>query len=212
MRQLICSFSIALMALFLSGCSSNSDERTVFEATILSNQPGDGDIAYDPVRQRFTITHAPHTLYFGIDDLHPNYPEYRAFMNFPLDGSSGDDVVPIGARIVSATLEVFIDNVSFATIIPTLIDLVSYPVYGLRAEDFDSRPFLTQGTNFFASDYGRYVSIDVTHLMQEAQRLRLTDFQVRLLLDPSSEFGLVGIENQPTVSITAPLLIVAYTR
>jgi len=39
----------------------------------------------------------------------------------------------------------------------------------------------------------------------------LSDFQVRLLLDLAvSNFGFIGIEDLPNVSITAPLLTVEY--
>jgi len=65
--------------------------------------------------------------------------------------------------------------------------------------------------DFFRSDQGNFVAIDVTPLMQEAQRLGLSDFQVRFLLDFSvSDIGFVGIEDLPQVTITAPLLTVEY--
>ena len=123
---------------------------------IFSDQPTDGDIAYDPVLDSFTITNGPENIFFGIDDSDQNLPEYRAFLDFPLDGSTGGDIIPLNARIVSATLEVFINEVSFAPIIPTLLDLVSYPITGLRVEDFDSLPLLSRSLNFFASDLGTY--------------------------------------------------------
>jgi hypothetical protein len=100
--------------------------------------------------------------------------------------------------------------VSFAPIIPTLLDLVSYPITGLRVEDFDSSPLMYQSLDFFASDLGHTVSIDVTPLMREAQRLGLPDFQVRFVLDLTTDIGFVGIEDLPAVSITAPLLTVRY--
>jgi hypothetical protein len=195
-------------ALIFSGCARDDDPY--FEAYIMSDQDSDGDIAYDAVRRSFTISQGPDFLFFGIDRLSPNHPEYRAFLDFPLDGAAGDDVVPARAKIVSATLEIFIDHVSFASIIPARIDLVNYPAYGLRKEDFVSAPFASQSLDFFASDYGRFVSIDVTHLMRQAQRLGLPEFQVRLLLHPDADYGLVGIADLPTVSITAPLLNVVY--
>lgn len=211
MRKLFFFCTLTVLALALAGCSGNSEERPVFVANILSDQTTDGDIAFDPVQQTFTITHGPDTLFFGIDDLDFDLPEFRAFLDFPLDGSTGEDVVPVSARIVSATLEVFIDTVSFAPIVPALIDLVIYPISGLRAGDFDSPPLLSQTLDFFGSDQGKFVSIDATPLMREAQRLRLADFQVRFLLDLTADFGFVGIEDLPAVSLTAPLLTVVYT-
>lgn len=210
MRKLLCFCSLTILVLAFAGCGSSSDDHPVFVAEILSDQPADGDIAFDSFQETFFITHGLDTLFFGIDDLDPNFPEFRAFLDFPLDGSTGGDVVPSDARIVSATLEVFIDEVSFASIVPTLIDLVIYPDSGLRAEDFDSPPLVFQEIDFFASDQENFVSIDVTALMLEAQRLGLADFQMRFLLDLTADAGFVGIEDLPTVSLTAPLLTVIY--
>jgi hypothetical protein len=209
MRKLSLLCILAVMLLTLS-CGDGSDPQPVIVAGIFSDQPTDGDIAYDPVLQSFTITNGAGTLYFGIDDLDPNLPEYRAFLDFPLDGSTGGEVIPAKAEIVSATLEVFINEVGFAPIVPALLDLVSYPITGLRVEDFDSSPLLYQSVNFFASDLGTIVSIDVTPLMRETQRLGFMDFQVRFVLDFVTNVGFVGIEDLPSVFATAPLLIVSY--
>ena len=202
-------FSI-LALLFLTLSCSGSDPQPVIVAKILSDQLVDGDIALDPVQQTYTINNGPNTLYFGIDDSDPNLSEYRSFLDFPLDGSTGEAVIPLNARIVSATLEIFINEVSFAPIVPTLLDLVSYPIAGLRAEDFDLAPFLSQSLDFFASDEGHFVSIDVTPLMQKTQSLGLTDFQLRFVLDFDAIIGFAGIENLPTDPYTAPLLTVRY--
>jgi hypothetical protein len=201
---------LAVMLLTLS--CNGSDPQPVIVADIFSDQATDGDIAFDPVLQSFTITNGPETLFFGIDDSDQNFPEYRAFLDFPLDGSTGGEVIPINARIVSAILEVFINEVSFAPIVPTLLDLVSYPINGLRVEDFDSFPLeeMSQSLDFFAADLGTIVSIDVTPLMQEAQRLGVPDFQVRFVLDFETDVGFVGIEDLPFDPSTAPLLTVRY--
>jgi hypothetical protein len=209
MRKLSILCILAVMLLTLS-CGGGSDPQPVIVASIFSDQPTDGDIAFDPVLQSFTITNGAGTLFFGIDDLDPNLPEYRAFLDFPLDGSTGGEVIPANAKIVSATLEVFINEVSFAPIVPTLLDLVSYPITGLRVEDFDSSPLLYQSVDFFASDLGTIVSIDITPLMRETQRLGLMDFQVRFVLDFVTNVGFVGIEDLPSVFATAPLLTVSY--
>jgi len=209
MRKLSLLGILALMLLALS-CSDGSDRKPVFTAGIYSDQPTDGDIAYDPVLESFTITQGPDTLYFGIDDLDANLPEYRAFLDFPLDGSTGGKVIPLKARIVCATLEIYINEVSFAPIIPVWLDLVSYPIAGLRVEDFDSPPLAYQSFDFFASDAGTFVAINVTPLMREAQRLGLPDFQVRFVLDLDADIGFVGIEDLPFDLSTAPLLKVKY--
>lgn len=209
MRKLSLLCILAVMLLTLS-CGGGSDPQPVIVASIFSDQPTDGDIAFDPVLQSFTITNGAGTLFFGIDDFDPNLREYRAFLDFPLDGSTGGEVIPANAKIVSATLEVFINEVSFAPIVPTLLDLVSYPITGLRVEDFDSSPLLYQSVDFFASDLGTIVSIDITPLMRETQRLGLMDFQVRFVLDFVTNVGFVGIEDLPSVFATAPLLTVSY--
>lgn len=214
MRKLVGIGVATILVLILAGCGGG-ESRPVFVAQILSDQPADGDIAFDGAL--FTITNGPDTLFFGIDDSALNFPEYRAFLDFPLDGSTGQDVVPFNAGIVSATLEVFINRLDFAGRVPTLIDLVIYPVGGLRAEDFDSLPLTfptgadaSRSLDFFSSDLGNYVAIDVTSLMREAQRRGLSDFQVRFLLDFTANIGFVGIEDRPNITLTAPLLTVEY--
>jgi hypothetical protein len=180
-------------------------------ADIFSDQPTDGDIAFDPVLDSFTITNGPGTLFFGIDDSDQNLPEYRAFLDFPLNGSTGGEVIPPDATIVSATLEVYINRVSFAPIVPTFLDLVTYPISGLRVQDFDSTPRLFRTLDFFDSDPGTLVSIEVTRLMQEAQFLGLPDFQVRFVLDfTTTNVGFVVINDLPADPSTAPLLTVRY--
>jgi len=208
MRKMLYFGVAAILALAFSGCGGGHGQ-TVFVAQILSDQPADGDIAFDGVN--FTFANGPDTLFFGIDDNDPNFPEYRAFLDFPLNGSAGGDIVPSNAVIVSATLEVFVTEVSFATPIPTLLDLVEYPVTGLRAQDFSSPPLTFRSLDFFLADRGNYIAIDVTPLMREAQRLRLSDFQVRFQMDSSlTDFGFIGLDDRPTVTLTAPLLTVEY--
>lgn len=214
MKKFLALGVMAVSMLFVAACGGGGGGAApppIFVAQIFSDQAADGDIAFDPVLQTFTITNGPATLFFGIDDLDPNLPEYRAFLDFPLDGSTGGDVVPANAVIVSATLELFLSEVSFANVVPTLLDLVPFPVSGLAPFDFDSAPFLFLGLDFFRLDQGNFVTIDVTPLMQEAQRLRLSDLQLRFVLDFAlSSFGFVGIEDRPSVTITAPLLTVEY--
>jgi hypothetical protein len=209
---------VGVLALFLAGCGSGDSGPTTVIVDILSDQPSDGDIAFDPVANSFTVTQGPDTLFFGIDILNPNFPEFRAFLDFPLDGSTGYPAIPLNATIVSSVLKVSVTSVEFARTIPALIDLVSYPVRGLTPADFNSDPltfpdgsFAFLRIDFLATDVGIDVAIDVTSLMQEAQRRGLADFQVRYLLDfVPNPTGFVGIDDQPTVAITAPRLTVEY--
>ncbi len=156
----------------------------IFSASILSDQPTDGDIAFAVLSGSFTITQGPDTLLFGIDSASPNQPEYRAFLDFPLDGSTGEPAIPLNAIILSATLTIFVDFVDYTATVPVLLDLVEYSVFaGLVPDDFSSAPLEFLAFDIYNSDAGRDVPIDVTLLMREAQDLALADFQVRFLLD-----------------------------
>ncbi len=212
MKKLFFFVLLIILLPALGGCGGGSDaaQPVTRVASILSDQPTDGDIAFDSVNNSFTVTRGPSALFFGIDDSAQNSPEYRAFLDFPLDGSTGEKVVPASALIVSASLEVFVNEVNFAVTVPTLVDLVTYPLSGIEVADYDSSPLLTQSTQFFPSDQGAYVSIDVTSLMREAQRRALTDLQLRFILDLAVSNGFVSIDDSPTVTLTAPQLTVAY--
>jgi len=150
-------------------------------ATIDSDQLSDGDIAFDPFLNTYTITPSPDTLLFGVDSADSNSPEYRAFLSFPLDGLTGGPVIPLGANIVAADLTIFINFVDFTNRVPVLLDLVDYSVIsGLAVGDFTSPPLAAQAFNIFATDAGLDVVIDVTSLVSTAQSLGLLDFQTRL--------------------------------
>ena len=96
-------------------------------------------------------------------------------------------MVPLNAVIVSADIEVFVNNVTLATSVPTLLDLVPFPITGLTSADFNSVPLLTRSPfDIRSSDIGNFVRIDVTSLMVEAQRLGLRDLQLRF--SPSISF------------------------
>ena len=122
-------------------------------ASILSDQPTDGDIALDPFLGSVTITQGPNTLLFGIDSADPNRPEYRAFLDFPLDGSTGEPSIPLDATILSATLTIFVDFVDFAATVPVALDLVQYSVIsGLAPGDYSSSPLAVRSFDIFNSD------------------------------------------------------------
>jgi hypothetical protein len=154
---------------------------------ILSDLASDGDIAFDPVLSSFTVTTGSSSVLFGIDSLNINLPEFRAFLTFPLDGVTGQPVVPGDALIVSADVEVLVNLLDFASTVPTFLDLVQYPFRSLAAIDFDTIPLATRPVfDFFASDQGYFVRIDVTSLMQAAQvPPALVDFQLRFSRDMS---------------------------
>lgn len=162
---------------------------------ILSDLASDGDIAFDPVLSSYFVTNGPSTVLFGIDSFNANLPEYRAFLTFPLDGITGQPEVPGNAVILSADIRVFVNLLDFASTVPTLLDLVTYPpAYGGQnglgsinpAADFNQPPLeIVPVFDFFSSDVGNPVRIEVTSLMQQTQVLQSFDFQLRFSRDMS---------------------------
>lgn len=212
--------AVAIIVLVLAGCGGG-ESRPVFTAQILSDPGVDGHIAEDLSTGTLTPpvnagTPGVGFVRVGIDPALGLFgTEYRGFLHFPLDGSTGFDEVPIDASIVSATLEIFINSVQFATSVPVRMDLISFPP-PLITTDYDvvlQPSILTRGTfDILSSDAPRRVAvvIDVTSLVQEAQVQQLPDFQVRLLLpfDPPGAAGLFEIDDGPVS--TAPLLTVEF--
>ena len=212
MRKIGILAIVGVLALVLAGCGGedSSGPTTVFIQT-LSAQGTDGDIGFTPLPPpgSYLITQANITqnVLFGIDSFGT---EYRAFLDFPLDGSNGGGVVPLNAVIISADIEVFVNDITLSSTVPTLLDLVPFPFTGLTPADFDSPPLLTRGAfNLFQSDVNNFVRIDVTSLMVEAQRRGSPSLQLRFLLDfvPGAA-GLVNLDDGPASS--APLLTVQF--
>ncbi len=203
--------------LALAGCGGGGGDggtSTVIAQTS-SDVRADGDIGFTappPVGGTFSFSQASvaGSVLFGIDGADPNLPEFRAFLDFPLDGSNGGDAIPLGVQITSADIEVFVKRVSFAATVPVLLDLVPFAIPVVVA-DFDSPPLTPtsfRSLNFFSTDQAEFVRIDVTALMQEAQRRGLRNLQLRFLLDTSATAGLVEIADAGASH--APLLSVEY--
>jgi hypothetical protein len=146
---------------------------------ILSDLASDGDIAFDPVLASYFVMRGPSTVLLGIDSLDANLPEYRAFLTFPLDGATGQPIVPGDAIILSANVQVFVNFLDFASAVPTFLDMVQYPSAiggqgGLgsidAAGDFNQLPLaFGPAFDFLVGDVGNYVAVPVTSLMQAAQ-------------------------------------------
>jgi hypothetical protein len=206
---------LVLAAASLVGCNVFIDNREdpppTYEAQIISDDAADGDIELTPP-DTFTVSSALDTgnVLAGIDPASGD--EFRGFLDFPLRGTHG---VPWDAAIESATLEIFISGVSVSSsdrILPFNIDLVEFQPPVLIADDFDRAvqpPLLTLPFDFYPSDAGAMVVIDVTALMNEAQSQGLQDFQLRFLLDYSADSGLIEIDDSDVE--TAPLLTVSYS-
>ena len=203
----------------LAGCGGggdNIDQPDIVQTQILSDSGFDGDIEQTgPDTAVVTQGMGPNVqnVLAGID---PNTgDEFRAFLHFPLGGPGG---VPANARIDSAFLEVFIDDLDPTNaVVPVRVELVSFQ-QPMLATDFDrtAQPplaFVTLSPRLGPSDVGKYVPIDVTPLMVEAQRRGLADFQVRIMEDlgPAID-GLFAIDDTTGSNRgkTAPLLTVNY--
>src|SRR3990172_7825144 len=128
---------MVVISLSLAGCGGGdgSAASSTVVTQILSNPMFDGDIVHYP-QGVFTITQGYTEIMFaGIDPI--TFAEYRAFLDFPLTGVGG---VPLNAVIVSATLDIVINNIflqSPTNTIPIRIELVSFQPPTLLVTDFN---------------------------------------------------------------------------
>ncbi len=219
MKRMSLAVLMSLIILALVGCggdgSSGPPPPPPIVTQILSDPVYDGDILQDSTGLHLTQGTAQ-SYFAGIDPVTAG--EYRAFLDFPLTGANG---VPGNASIVSATLDIVVNNVSLQSPLdnlPIRIELVSIPGLLLVPDDFDRTflpaiDFVTIQPPISSADIGIHVAIDVTPLMLDAQRLGLLDFQVRILEDlVAAPPGLMEI-NDTTGSLRgdlAPLLQVKY--
>ena len=210
-------YTALLLAVFaLNGCRGNHDDYDHYDplpayyTEIVSDVYADGDIGV-ALDDTYTVTSAVDTgnVLAGVDPV--TGEEFRGFLDFPLGGADG---IPFDAVIESATLEIFIIGIYDSppdNILPFLIDLVDFqPPYFIE-EDFSRSiqpPLLTMPVDFYPSDEGSFVVIDVTELVDEAQFSGLQDLQLRFLLDFSANTGLIEIDDADVD--TAPLLKVTY--
>jgi hypothetical protein len=202
--------------LALAGCGGGGNDDgppEIIQTQILSDSGSDGDIEQTgPDTAVVTQGMGPNvqSVLAGIDPVSGD--EFRAFLHFPLN------TVPGNAHIDSAFLEIFIDDIQPANaVIPVRIELVSFQ-QPMIATDFDrtAQPalsFTTLSPRLGPADLGKYVPIDVTDLMVQAQRMGLANFQVRIMEDLGPPIdGLFAIDDatgsdRPKV---APLLTVNY--
>ena len=213
-RWIVLYFVLILAAFVLNGCGGSNDESSgtlpVYVSDITSDIGADGDIGL-ALDGTYTISSALDmgNILAGVDPV--TGEEFRGFLDFPLRGVDG---IPPDAVIESATLEVYISGMSDSSpdrIYPFLIDLVAFQPPILITDDFNrvAQPsLLTMPVDFYPSDVGNFVSIDLTALMDEAQMEELPDLQLRFLLDFSETSGLIEIDDSDLE--TAPLLKVSY--
>ena len=219
MKKLFLAALSAFMILAMAGCGDGGHNNgPVFVTTdILSDPVFDGDIQRSPLTGAFIINQAnTQSVFAGIDPV--SGVEFRAFLDFHLAGANG---VPGNAIIDSAFLDIVISSIAPQPLIGTIpvrIDLVSFQPPNLLTRDFDrtlqpALATLTVSPPISQADFGRHITIDVTPLMDEAQRLGLVDFQLRIMED----LGIVTpglIEINDTTGLNrrtlAPLLTVTY--
>jgi hypothetical protein len=173
--------------LTLAGCGGGDSGNPPQKVTtqIYSDSSFDGDIALTP-SSTYTVTQgmssSVQSVFTGIDPSSGS--EYRAFLDFPLTGSTG---IPSNASIQSAVLEIYVDSLQPRSgSLPIQIDLVAFQPPTIVGTDFDtvSQPALASITvtpDFTSADVGTLASIDVTSLMVQAQRQQLIDFQIRIM-------------------------------
>ncbi len=218
-RILLAVIALIFINLPLAGCGGgdNRSSPPVIVTQILSDPVYDGYVAKDSASSNYTVTQGnTQSVFAGIDPT--TLTEYRTFLDFPLTGAGG---VPGDAVIVSATVDIVINSISpypLPGTIPIRVDLVSFQPPTLIGTDFDRtlQPALVTRTilpPISQSDFGNHVAIDVTDLMNEAQRLGLLDFQVRILEDLGTVSpGFIEINDTTGSSrdALAPLLQVSY--
>ncbi|AFR42844.1 lipoprotein, putative [Geobacter metallireducens GS-15] len=188
MKRVFLAITLVWLVISMSGCGDDhSTPPPTFVSQIPSNPVFDGDIE-QTAPNTFAITQGMtagvQSVFAGIDPV--ALTEFRAFLDFPLGGTNG---VPANAVIDSAFLDIVINSIQPTTgTIPIRIELVSFQPPTLLTTDFDRTiqpplAFTTIAPPISLADVGRHVSIDVTQLMVEAQRLGLPHFQVRILED-----------------------------
>jgi hypothetical protein len=149
-----------------------------------------------------------------LDALETSLPNY----NFSRFRNSANHVKNNSQRD-SAFLDIYIDSLQpNVGTIPILIDLVSFQPPTLIDTDFDRglQPALASvvvSPPLSQADVGTNVSIDITPLMIEAQRLGLIDFQVRIMQNVGPAIPIL-LEIDDTTGADrgkfAPLLTVNY--
>ncbi len=220
MKKTLLSAITVFMILALAGCGhDHSNPAPPFVTQILSDPTVDGDIL-ETAPNTFTVTQgmsgSVQSVFAGIDPSSGD--ESRAFLDFPLTGANG---VPGNAVIVSATLDIVLNNVflqSLTDTVPIRIELVSFPTLSLVQDDFNHTflpaiDFTTIVPPISSADAGTHVFVDVTSLMVQAQNLGLLDFQVRILEDfVVAPPGLIEINDTTAKyrALLAPLLQVEY--
>ena len=218
-RKAACSMGIGCALLCLVGCGGGGDGDTgpqQVETHLLSDPSADGDIEQTQTSYVVTqgMTGPVQSVLAGIDPATGG--EFRAFLDFPLGGPGG---IPGDAIIDSAYLTFLVDSLTpVDSGLPVRVELVAFQPPALTPTQFDevAQPSISEvlvSGDVTGADIGHDVTVDVTPLMVQAQRLGLADFQVRILEDLGLQYDvLMEIDDttQPDRSQSAPELTVTY--
>jgi hypothetical protein len=215
---------VGVLALVLAGCGGGSTQ--VNTQIIDSNRSVDADITRDlvsgTVGAPFLASSTGNVLAgITVDPGGTSVADTRGFLNFPLG------TIPLNASISFASVTVFLNQVTLRSPLlpsPFFIDLINTVTFPPPVQSSDySAPFAatrmppSPRLDFVNTDQGRFVEIEVTSLMLEAQRLGLPSFEVRLgfdngafLADPNTTRGLIEIDDRASVPLQRPFLTVDY--
>jgi hypothetical protein len=202
MKRILLAATILSIFFALNGCGSHDTvyvTPVTYQAQIYSDPVYDG---YINLASATSYIGTP-SVFAGIDPVTAN--EFQAFLHFPLGQ------VPGNAIIVSAYIDIFISSINLPTgKLPILIELVGSETPIFYRDYFDDilfPPLQSITTAIYSRDVGRNVRLNVTALMEEAQYLRLPDFQIRILEDLGFvDPGLIEINDNEY----PPLLTVNY--
>ncbi len=232
MKKLYSLGIATLLALALVGCGDEDwddhhdhhdhDVVTPNVLDILSYPALDGDITKNlttGVISPPTTAANTGSVFAGIEVNQTGVPisEYRGFLVFPLGR------LPANASIQYASISIFLNNVSFGATstapLPFLLDSIDTILFPppIAGDDFNVAFRMSRSVNFFGTDAGTFVEINVTNLLADALRGRLPDFEVRFLFDEArflndttTARGRIEIDDSSTSTSRAPLLHVEY--
>jgi hypothetical protein len=218
-KHLVCAIALLSLVSGLSAC--NDDGRggppPSFTTQIGSDPAFDGDIALTS-SNIFVVTQGMssqvQSVFAGIDP--GSFDEYRTFLDFPLGGQGG---VPTDAIISAAYLDIYVNSLRPANgSLPLRIELVTFQPPTLIPSDFDTTQqpaiaFIQVNPPIIGADVGTNISVDITSLMIQAQRLGLPDLQLRIMEDLGPAIPVIMEINDTTGANRAsfaPLLTVTY--
>lgn len=213
---------VGVLALVLAGCGGGGGDHPVITEFIDSDLSVDADITKDfgtgTVGAPFFASSTGNVLGgVTVDSGGTPVADTRGFLNFPLG------VIPPLASIRFASVTLHMNSVSLRNSLlpsPFFLDLVNTDLFPppVQATDYDVAFEATRSFDFLSIDQGKPVEIEVTSLMQKAQKLRLPSFEIRLGFDETSfqpgvtTRGLVEIDDRASVPLQRPFLTVEYVN